>query len=99
MMAGVPSPSVPIHWSAASTVVLPLDVANTLVPASELRLPKICMWIKADVSVGLEKVSMVRAKSSPPVLGTVISRETVNCPTYSLPVSTLRPLSAVRAED
>ena len=98
MIAGVPEPSassVPIHWSLASTVVSPSEVAKTVVAASEPRLPTIVTVVVMGEAVELVKASTVRTKSSLPVLGTVTLRLTLSPATVPLAVTTLRPPSAV----
>ena len=95
MIAGVPSPSVPIHWSPASTVVSPSEVAKTVVAAFEPRLPTIFTVVVIVEPVELVNVSTVRAKSWPPVLGTVTLRETVNPATVPPARMRLCPLSTV----
>ena len=76
-------------------MVSPSDVANTVVPASEPRLPKICTLVVIGALVGFVNVSIVRAKSSLPVFGTVILRETDKPENVPLPVTRLWPSSLV----
>ena len=97
MIAGVPMPSassVPIHWSVGSGIASPLDVANTVVAASEPRLPTMRTVVVILPAVGFVNTSTVRAKSSLPVPGTVISRETYSPAMVTVGVTTVRSPSA-----
>ena len=64
MTAGVPAPSVassvPIHWSVVSATLSPSEVCQTVVAASEPRLPTIRTVVLMVLPVAFWKTSRVR---------------------------------------